>query len=117
MTGVIRGMPNWKAVGPDPLPAELLKLDRPEIIRCFHNLLVNVWRTEEVFHKRNYRSDCNNYRGISLVAHSCRVLLKMVVYRLSNYCEARDTPRRAVRLSPSALDSRHAVRRAQIARP
>ncbi|CAN0491162.1 unnamed protein product, partial [Laminaria digitata] len=26
MTAVIRGMPNWKAVGPDSLPAELLKL-------------------------------------------------------------------------------------------
>ena len=42
MTGVIWGMPNWKAVGPDSLPAELLKLDNPEFIRRFHNLLVIV---------------------------------------------------------------------------
>ena len=48
MTGVMRGMPNWKAVGPDSLPAEVLKLDHPEFIRCFHNLLVNVRRTGEV---------------------------------------------------------------------
>ena len=46
MTGVIRGMPNWKAVGPDSLPAEVLKLDHPEFIRHFHGLLVNVWKRE-----------------------------------------------------------------------
>ena len=48
LTVVIRGMPNWKAVGPDSLPAELLKIDHPEFIRYFHNLLVNVWRTGDV---------------------------------------------------------------------
>ena len=45
---VVRGMPNWKAVGTDSLPAELLKIDHPEFIRYFHNLLVNVWRTGDV---------------------------------------------------------------------
>ena len=39
MTGVIRDMPNWKAVGPDSLPAEALKLDHPEFIWYFHYLL------------------------------------------------------------------------------
>ena len=42
MTGVIRGMPNWKAVGPDSLSAEAVKIDPPEFIRYFHNLLVDV---------------------------------------------------------------------------
>ena len=48
MVGVIRGMPNWKAVGPDALPAEVLKLDHPEFIGYLHNLLVNLWSTGEV---------------------------------------------------------------------
>ena len=85
MTAVIRGMPNWKTVGPDSLPAELLKIDHPEFIRYFHNLLVNVWRTGDVpqqwkdatvkvLHKNKDRSDCNNYRGISLGAHLGKVL-------------------------------------------
>ena len=47
MMGVIKTMSNWKAVGPDDLPAELLKLDHPEFIQCFH-ILVNVWITGEV---------------------------------------------------------------------
>ena len=48
MMEVIRGMPNWKAVGPDSLPAEVLNLDHPEFIRYFHHLLVNAWNTGEV---------------------------------------------------------------------
>ena len=95
MMAVIRGTPNWRAVRPDFLPAELLKIDHPEFIRYFHNLLVNVWRTGDVpqqwkdatikaLQKKKDRSDCNKYRGISLVAHSGKVLLKMVPSRLSN---------------------------------
>ena len=43
MMGVIRGMPNWKAVRPDSIPAEVLKLDNCKFIRYSLNLLVNVW--------------------------------------------------------------------------
>ena len=72
MTAVIRGMPNWKAVGPDSMPSELLKIDHPEFIRYFHDLLVGVWRTGDVpqqwkhatmkvLHQKKDRSDCNIY--------------------------------------------------------
>ena len=98
MTAVIRSMPIWKAVGPDSLPSELLKIDHPEFIRYFHNLCVNVWRTGDVpqqwkdaimkvLRKTTDRPDCNNYRGISLVGPSGEVLIKMVASRLSNHCE------------------------------
>ena len=77
MMGVILGMPNWKAVRPESLPAEALKLDHPEFFRYFfHNLLVNVRSTGEVpqqwkyaaikvLHKKRDRSDCNEYRAVS----------------------------------------------------
>ena len=42
----------------------------------------------EAFHRNYDCSDSNIYRWISLVAHSSKVLLKMVAYRLSDYCEA-----------------------------
>lgn len=45
LTGLIRGMPNWKVACPDSLSAELLNLDHPEFARCFRNILVNVWKT------------------------------------------------------------------------
>ena len=127
MMGEIRGRPNWKAVGPDSLPAEVLKLDRPKFIRYFHNLLVNVWRTGEVpqqckdatikvLHKQKDRSDCNNYRGISLVAHSGKVLLKVVASRICNYCEAKGIlPEEQCGFRPtrSTIDMLFVVRRLQ----
>ena len=93
---VIKAVPTWKALGPDDLPAELLKLDHPEIIQCFHHILLNGWITGQVpqqwkdaiikvLHKKKDTSDCNNYKGISLVAHAGNVLLKIVASRLSNY--------------------------------
>ena len=56
MMEVIKGMPNWKAVGPDGLPADVLKLDHPEDAQCFHSILVDVWITEEVPNYGNMRS-------------------------------------------------------------
>ena len=43
MTEALKGMPNWKAVGPDGLPPELLNIDQPAFAQCFQNILVNVW--------------------------------------------------------------------------
>ena len=48
MMGVMQGVSNWEAARPDSLRAEVLKLDHPEFIRYFHNLLVNVWSTGDV---------------------------------------------------------------------
>ena len=53
---------------------------------CHQNILVDVWVTGEVpqqwkdaiievLHKKKDRTDCNNYRGISLVAHAGNFLL------------------------------------------
>jgi len=41
-----------------------------------------------VLYKKSDRSNCNNYRGISLLSHAGKVLLKIVANRLSDYCEA-----------------------------
>ena len=71
MTAVIRGMPNWKAVGPDSLPAELLKIENPEFIRYFDNLLVNVCERETSLSSgkmQPLRSFVK--RGIALIATS-----------------------------------------------
>ena len=43
--------------------------------------------TIKALHNKKYRSECDNYRGISLVAHAGKVLLKVIAGRLSDYCE------------------------------
>ena len=60
LTGAIRSLANGKAVGPDGISVELFNKDRAE---------------------------CGNYRGISLVAHAGKILLKIIARRLSEYCE------------------------------
>ena len=40
-----------------------------------------------ILHKKKDRTECGNYRGISLVAHASKILLKVIARRLSEYCE------------------------------
>ena len=50
------------------------------------------WRdaVTKVLHKRKDRTEFGNNRGISLLAHSGKVLLKMVATRLRASCEAKE---------------------------
>ena len=96
----LRSMVNGKAMGLDELPAELLKLELPDsshkILLAFHGPIVAVWMTEEVpqeckyatikvLHKKKDRTECSNYRGLSLAAHAGKVLLKIVANRLGDF--------------------------------
>ena len=95
-------MANRKAVGPDGLPAELLKglADEGQFntLGKFNDIIVAVWRgggvpqqwkyaTIRVLHKKKDQTECGNYRGISLVVHDVKVLHKVIAGRLSYYCE------------------------------
>ena len=40
-----------------------------------------------VLHNKKDRTECGNYRGISLVAHAGKILLKIIARHLSEYCE------------------------------
>ena len=43
--------------------------------------------TLKVLHKKKDRTECSNYRGLSLVAHAGKVLLKTEANRLGDFCE------------------------------
>ena len=99
----MKAMANTKAVGPDGLSAELLKLGLQQdrtILWELHRLTILIWRQGKVpqqwkdavitvLHKKGDKTECGNYRGISLVSHAGKVLLKVVGRRLSAYCEAK----------------------------
>ena len=40
-----------------------------------------------VLHKKKDRTECGNYRGISLIAYAHKILLKIIARRLSEYCQ------------------------------
>ena len=92
-------MANNKAVGPDGLPVELLKVLVDEgdsnNLASFYEIVVAVWRrgrvpqqwkdaTIKVLNKKRDRTECGKYRGISLVAHAGKVLLKVIAGRSVN---------------------------------
>ena len=96
----LRLLINAKAMGPDEPPVELLKLGPnhdPTVLPEFHQVIELVyhqrkvpqrWRdvVVNVLRKKKDRTECGNYRGISLVAHADKVLLKIFATRLSAYC-------------------------------
>ncbi|CAM9464035.1 unnamed protein product, partial [Sphacelaria rigidula] len=101
----LRAMSNGKETDPDGIPAEIPKLglneEASDILYNFHDIVAAVWRigevpqewkdvTIKVLHEQQDRIQCSNYRGISLVAHTAKVLLKIVANRLGNVCEETD---------------------------
>ena len=99
----MKAIANAKAVGTAGLPAELLKLglqqDRTILLELYR-LTTLIWREGKVsqqwkdavitlLHKKGDKTECGNYRGISLVLHAGKVLLKVVARRLNAYCEAK----------------------------
>ena len=80
----MKAMTNEKVVGPDGLPAELLKLGLQQdrtILLEFHRLTTLIWRKGKVpqqwkdavitaLHNKGDKTECGNYCGISLVSHA-----------------------------------------------
>ena len=70
----------------------------------------------KVLHKKKDRTECGNYRGISLVAHAGKLPLKFIAGRLSDYCERENIlPEKQCGFRPhrSTVDMMFVVRRLQ----
>ena len=93
----VKAMANANVVGPNGLPAELLKLglqqDRTILLKL-HRFATLIWREGKVpqqwkdagitiLHKKGDKAECGNYRAISSVSHAGKVLLKVVARGLS----------------------------------
>ena len=66
--------------------------------------------------KKKDRTKCGNYRGISLVAHASKILLKINARRLSEYCERvgiLPMEQSSFRPNRSTTDMMFAIRRLQ----
>ena len=72
-----------KSPGIDQIPAELIKAGGRTIYLKIHKLIISIWKKEKLpeqwkksiivpIHKKGDKTDCNNYRGISL----CQPLTK-----------------------------------------
>ena len=70
-----------------------------------------------VLHIKKDRTECGNYRGISLAAHAGKILLKIIARRLSEYCERvgilPKEEQRGFRPNRSTTDMMFVIRRLQ----
>jgi len=89
----LKSMKPDKAAGPDGLPTELLKLGGESVVRALHKIIQVVWQTgkwpedwtQSTFvplYKKGDPTECANYRTISLISHSSKVLLKIILERI-----------------------------------
>ncbi|XP_058630445.1 craniofacial development protein 2-like [Onychostoma macrolepis] len=81
---------NWKAAGPDDIPAEALKADLNSSVEILYPLFEKIWEKEEVptdwkegclikLPKKGDLSNCNNYRGVTLLSVPGKVFNRILL--------------------------------------
>ena len=89
---------NHKSPGIDQIPAELIKAGGRTICCAIHKLIISIWKKEELpeewkesivvpIYKKGDKTDCNNYRGISLLPTTYNILSNILLSRLIPYAE------------------------------
>ena len=94
----IKQLKNNKAPGWDEIPADILKLGGDELAKLLHLLISLIWNTEQIpedlrdaiivaLFKKDDRSECGNYRGLSLLTSAGKVLGRILPNRLLPHAE------------------------------
>jgi hypothetical protein len=84
--------------GSDQILAELIQAGGETLRSELHRLINSVWNKEELpnqwkesiiipVHKKGDKTDCSNYRGISLLSTSYKILSNILLPRLSPYVD------------------------------
>jgi hypothetical protein len=87
----------YKSPGSDQIPTELIQARGEILLSAIHKLINSFWNKEELpdqwkesiiapVHKKCDKTDCNNYRGISLLSTSYNILSN-VLSKLSLYVD------------------------------
>ena len=87
-----------KSPGIDQIPAEVIKVCGGKICLEIHKLITSIWKKEKLpeewkesitipIHKKGDKTDCNNYRGISLLPNTYTILSNILLSRLIPYAE------------------------------
>jgi hypothetical protein len=84
---------NYKSPGSDQILEELTQAGDKILLSAIHELINTVWNKEELpdqwegsvivqVHNKGDKADCNNYREISLLSISYKILLNIILSRL-----------------------------------
>jgi hypothetical protein len=88
----------YKSPGSDQIPAELFQDGGEILLSAIQKLINSVSNKEELpdqwkksiivpIHKKGDKTNCNNYRGISLLSTSYKMLSNILLSRLSPYID------------------------------
>lgn len=94
----IRSLPSGKAPGADNIPAELLKYGGEELVNTLTALCQKIWATKQwpaiwtksliiPLPKKGNLRQCQNYRTISLICHTSKIMLRVILNRLKKEAE------------------------------
>ena len=94
----IEKLKSHKSQGIDKIPAEFIKAGGRTIRFAIHKLIISIWNKEELpekwkesiivpIHKKGDKTDCNNYRGISLLPTTYKMLSNILLSMLMPYAE------------------------------
>jgi hypothetical protein len=89
---------NYKSPGNDEIPAELIQAGGEILLSAIHKLINSDWNKDEMpdqwkesiilpVHRKGDKTDCNNYRGISLLSTSYKILSNILLSRLNPYTD------------------------------
>jgi len=87
-----------KSPGIDQIPAELIKAGGRTICSAIHKLIIPIWNKEELseewkesitvpIYKKGDKTDCNNYKGLSLWPTTYKFFSNILLSRLIAYAE------------------------------
>jgi len=96
----LKSLKNDKAAGKDNIPAEALKEGGETVLNQLHTLLNMVWATEEIpldwrkgllvkLPKSGDLSQCNKWRGITLLSIPSKVLTRIMLERMKDAIDKR----------------------------
>ena len=85
-----------KASEADEIPAELFQILKDDAVKVLHSICQQIWKTQQrpqdwkrsVFipiPKKGKAKECSNYHTIALIAHTSKVMLKILHARLQQY--------------------------------
>ena len=96
MARAITGLKDGKAHRGDGIPAEVWKHGGDNLFSRLHQLITNAWEVGSVpqawndasivtIYKKGDRTDCGNYRGISLLSIAGKIFARIPLNRLSTH--------------------------------
>ena len=96
MVRAIKGLTDGKAPGGDGIPAEIWKYGGVNLSNRLHQWIIKVWEEDHVpeawkdanivtIYKKGDRTECGNYRGISIISAAGKIFDRILLNRLSSH--------------------------------